>query len=56
MAVPIGVALLFLMGVGPALPWGRGNARAVSRRCSPPLAAAVVFGSSASIAPLAVDA
>src|SRR5690606_15417400 len=23
MAVPLGVALLFLMGIGPALPWGR---------------------------------
>ena len=31
MAVPIGVALLFLMGVGPALPWGRADNRNVRR-------------------------
>ena len=28
MAVPLGVALLLLMGVGPALPWGRATPRA----------------------------
>ena len=35
MAVPIGVALLFLMGVGPALPWGRatGDGSAARARC-----------------------
>ena len=48
MAVPIGVALLFLMGVGPALPWGRATPRAGApgarcrrswaRRSSPPSA------------------
>jgi cytochrome c-type biogenesis protein CcmF len=27
MALPMGVAILFLMGVGPALPWGQPNAR-----------------------------
>ncbi len=29
MAVPLGVALLLLMGVGPALPWGRATAAQV---------------------------
>ena len=35
MAVPIGAALLFLMGVGPALPWGRATpaSRCAARCC-----------------------
>jgi cytochrome c-type biogenesis protein CcmF len=40
MAVPIGVALLFLMGVGPALPWGRATAEEARRALVPPLAGA----------------
>ena len=44
MAVPIGVALLFLMGVGPALPWGRATGEQVRRALLPPLAGAVVAG------------
>jgi cytochrome c-type biogenesis protein CcmF len=45
MAVPIGAALLFLMGVGPALPWGRANGEQIRRALLPPLAgAAVVAG------------
>ena len=32
MAVPIGVALLLLMGVGPALPWGRATPKQVRGR------------------------
>jgi cytochrome c-type biogenesis protein CcmF len=36
MAVPVGVALLFLMGVGPALPWGRASARQAVARLLPP--------------------
>jgi cytochrome c-type biogenesis protein CcmF len=42
MAVPIGVALLFLMGVGPALPWGRATSEQVRRALLPPLAGAAV--------------
>ena len=38
MAIPIGVALLFLMGVGPALPWGRATGAEVRRALLPPLA------------------
>ena len=42
MAVPIGVALLLLMGVGPALPWGRGTPDQLRRALVPPLAGAAV--------------
>ena len=34
MAVPIGAALLFLMGVGPALPWGARHRRAGAARAA----------------------
>jgi cytochrome c-type biogenesis protein CcmF len=37
MVVPIGVALLFLMGVGPALPWGAATADQARRALLPPL-------------------
>ncbi|HUP64418.1 MAG TPA: cytochrome c-type biogenesis CcmF C-terminal domain-containing protein [Thermoanaerobaculia bacterium] len=37
MAVPIGAALLFLMGIGPALPWGRATRQQVERALLPPL-------------------
>ena len=43
MAVPIGAALLFLMGVGPALPWGRATGKQVRRALLPPLAGAVLI-------------
>ncbi len=42
--VPIFVALLFLMGVGPALPWGTASWTSVRARFSLPLAAAVIIG------------
>src|SRR5207245_910403 len=42
MSVPIGVALLFVMGVGPALPWGRATRQQVRRALLPPLLAASV--------------
>jgi cytochrome c-type biogenesis protein CcmF len=42
MAVPIGVALLFLMGVGPALPWGRATGAEARRALLPPLVGAAV--------------
>jgi cytochrome c-type biogenesis protein CcmF len=41
MAVPIGMMLVFLMGVGPVLPWGRADKR-VWRDFVVPVAAAVV--------------
>jgi cytochrome c-type biogenesis protein CcmF len=42
MSVPIGVALLFLMGVGPALPWGRATTEQVRKALLPPLAGALL--------------
>jgi cytochrome c-type biogenesis protein CcmF len=42
MAIPIGVALLFLMGVGPALPWGRATGQEARRALLPPLAGAAL--------------
>jgi cytochrome c-type biogenesis protein CcmF len=42
MSVPIGVALLFLMGVGPALPWGRATGEQVKTALLPPLAGAAL--------------
>ncbi len=38
MAVPLGVALLFLMGIGPALPWGRASWKKTWAAVLPPLA------------------
>ncbi len=43
MAVPLGVVLLLLMGVGPALPWGRATAAQVKQALLPPLAGAALF-------------
>jgi cytochrome c-type biogenesis protein CcmF len=43
MAVPIGTTLLFLMGVGPALPWGRATPEQLRRALLPPLAGAVAL-------------
>jgi cytochrome c-type biogenesis protein CcmF len=37
MVVPIGAALVFLLGVGPALPWGRATANQLKRSLLPPL-------------------
>ncbi|MDH3254446.1 MAG: heme lyase CcmF/NrfE family subunit [Acidobacteriota bacterium] len=42
MAVPIFLGLLMLMGIGPALPWGRADSRTVWRAVATPLPAAVV--------------
>ncbi|AKU89820.1 heme lyase CcmF/NrfE family subunit [Vulgatibacter incomptus] len=41
MAVPLGVAVLFLMGIGPALPWGRVSREKALRSLLPPLAGAL---------------
>jgi cytochrome c-type biogenesis protein CcmF len=43
MSVPIGVALLLLMGVGPALPWGTATAAQLKRALLPPLMGAAVL-------------
>ena len=43
MAVPIGAALLFLVGVGPALPWGRPARGQLGQALLPPLAGAVLL-------------
>ena len=43
MAVPAMVALIFLMGVGPALPWGSTSIEDARRRLTPPLAGAAVM-------------
>lgn len=37
MTVPIGALLLFVMGVGPALPWGASSREEIQRRLLPPL-------------------
>jgi cytochrome c-type biogenesis protein CcmF len=42
MSVPIGVALLFVMGVGPALPWGRATGRQVANALLRPLIGAAI--------------
>ena len=43
MSVPIGVALLFVMGVGPALPWGRATRQQLRSALLPPLIGACVL-------------
>ena len=40
MSVPIGVVLLFVMGVGPALPWGRATGQQMRSALLPPLLSA----------------
>ena len=43
MVVPLGVTLLFLLGVGPALPWGRTSREQLRRALLPPLIGAVAL-------------
>ena len=43
MVVPIGAVLLFVLGVGPALPWGRATKQQVKKALLPPVATAIVF-------------
>ena len=43
MSVPIGVALLFVMGVGPALPWGRATRQQLRSALLPPLLGACLL-------------
>jgi cytochrome c-type biogenesis protein CcmF len=42
MAIPIGIALLLLMGIGPALPWGKPSRKQLLRALVPPLIGAGV--------------
>ncbi|HVR41735.1 MAG TPA: cytochrome c-type biogenesis CcmF C-terminal domain-containing protein [Thermoanaerobaculia bacterium] len=43
MVVPVGAILLFLLGVGPALPWGRATREQLKRALLPPIAGAILF-------------
>ncbi len=43
MVVPIGAILLFILGVGPALPWGRATGEQIRKKLLPPIGGAVVF-------------
>jgi cytochrome c-type biogenesis protein CcmF len=43
MVVPVGVLLLFVLGVGPALPWGRATREQLKKALLPPIATAIVF-------------
>jgi cytochrome c-type biogenesis protein CcmF len=43
MAIPIGVVLLLLMGIGPALPWGRATKQQVIRALVPPIIGGAVL-------------
>lgn len=42
-ALPLGLGLVFLMGVGPALPWGRLSLGQVPRRLGPAAAVGIAF-------------
>ena len=50
MAIPAMVALIFLMGVGPALPWGSTTWAEARRRLLPPLIAAAIMAAVAILA------
>ncbi|HEX6160503.1 MAG TPA: cytochrome c-type biogenesis CcmF C-terminal domain-containing protein, partial [Thermoanaerobaculia bacterium] len=43
MVVPVGAALLFVLGIGPALPWGRATREQLRRSLLPPIAGAALF-------------
>jgi cytochrome c-type biogenesis protein CcmF len=43
MTVPIGAALLFLLGVGPALPWTAASREELKERLVPPMALGLLF-------------
>jgi cytochrome c-type biogenesis protein CcmF len=43
MVVPAGTALLFLIGVGPALPWGRATRERILRSLLPPFASGLLL-------------
>ena len=43
MVIPLGAVLLFLLGVGPALPWGRATREQLKKALLPPLFGAALF-------------
>ena len=43
MVVPAGVALLFILGIGPALPWGRASREQVRKALLPPMIGAAFY-------------
>ncbi len=43
MVVPVGAALVFLLGIGPALPWGRASSDQIRRSLLPPIIGAVIL-------------
>ena len=49
-ALPIGLAIVFMMGVGPMLPWGRLKAGDAGRRFGPPLVAGLCVAAGGAIA------
>ncbi|MDE3151158.1 MAG: heme lyase CcmF/NrfE family subunit [Gemmatimonadota bacterium] len=50
MTLPLITALIFLLGVGPALPWGVASKAQMKQKLLPPIAGAVVLGAVALIA------
>jgi len=44
MVIPIGAVLLFILGVGPALPWGAASKEQAKRALLPPLIGAAIVG------------
>jgi cytochrome c-type biogenesis protein CcmF len=44
MIVPVGTALVFLLGVGPALPWGRASKEQMKKSLLPPVIGGLVVG------------
>jgi cytochrome c-type biogenesis protein CcmF len=43
MVVPVGAALLFILGIGPALPWGKATGAQIRRALLPPLIGAAIL-------------
>jgi len=43
MTVPLGALLLFILGVGPALPWGRATTEQLKKGLIPPVIGAIAF-------------
>jgi cytochrome c-type biogenesis protein CcmF len=43
MVVPTGAALVFLLGIGPALPWGRATREQLKKALLPPIGGAIVL-------------
>jgi cytochrome c-type biogenesis protein CcmF len=43
MVVPVGVALIFLLGIGPALPWGRASKEQIRKALLPPIIGGLIL-------------